>query len=192
MPSLPEQDNVIFHEMMTHPALFTHPCPREVVIIDENTSGIHEQTLKHAGVHVTHYHANQGDQWIRDIAPGSLDILIIASPHNSILLPEYFNLLNTHGILVQQAESLFHTDSIKLLHQHLITAKFRDVHTLHFPQPNFPSGWRTALMAIKQSGFKRPREKDIFNKSFRTHYYNLDTHKAALALPEFLKEVMVS
>jgi len=30
---LTARDNFIYHEMMSHPALFTHPDPREVVII---------------------------------------------------------------------------------------------------------------------------------------------------------------
>ena len=35
-------------------------------------------------------------------------------------------------------------------------------------------------------------EKDIFNKSFSTRFYNLDVHKAAFALPEFMRIELVS
>jgi len=51
-----------------------------------------------------------------------------------------------------------------------------------------PSGSRTAIMAIKTGTFKRIREKDIYNKPFATKFYNFDMHKAALALPEFVRE----
>jgi hypothetical protein len=45
------------------------------------------------------------------------------------------------------------------------------------------------MMATKCPIFPRIREKDIYNKTFVTRYYNFDTHKAACVLPEFVKEV---
>jgi len=47
---LTARDNFIYHEMMTHPALFTHPDPRQVVIIGGGDCGTLREVLKHEGV----------------------------------------------------------------------------------------------------------------------------------------------
>jgi spermidine synthase len=44
------RDNFLYHEMMSHPALFTHPDPRRVVIIGGGDCGTLREVLKHPGV----------------------------------------------------------------------------------------------------------------------------------------------
>ncbi len=44
------RDNFLYHEMMTHPALFTHPDPQRVVIIGGGDCGSLREVLKHPGV----------------------------------------------------------------------------------------------------------------------------------------------
>lgn len=43
-------DNFIYHEMMSHPALFSHPDPKQVLIIGGGDCGTLREVLKHAGV----------------------------------------------------------------------------------------------------------------------------------------------
>ncbi len=45
-----DRDNFIYHEMMSHPALFAHPCPRKVLIIGGGDCGTLREVLKHPGV----------------------------------------------------------------------------------------------------------------------------------------------
>ncbi|MGH8160959.1 MAG: polyamine aminopropyltransferase [Gammaproteobacteria bacterium] len=47
---LSDRDNFVYHEMMTHPALFTHAAPRRVVIIGGGDCGSLAEVLKHEGV----------------------------------------------------------------------------------------------------------------------------------------------
>jgi len=44
---LTDRDNFIYHEMISHPALFTHPNPRQVVIIGGGDCGTLHEVLKH-------------------------------------------------------------------------------------------------------------------------------------------------
>src|SRR5690606_10220828 len=44
------RDNFLYHEMMSHPALFTHPDPRRVVIIGGGDCGTLREVLRHPGV----------------------------------------------------------------------------------------------------------------------------------------------
>jgi len=43
-------DNFIYHEMMTHTALLTHPCPKRVAIIGGGDCGCLKEVLKHPAV----------------------------------------------------------------------------------------------------------------------------------------------
>ena len=41
------RDNFIYHEMMSHPALFTHPNPKKVIIVGGGDCGTLREVLKH-------------------------------------------------------------------------------------------------------------------------------------------------
>ncbi|OYY72982.1 MAG: spermidine synthase [Gammaproteobacteria bacterium 28-57-27] len=43
-------ENFVYHEMLSHPALFTHPTPKDVVIIGGGDCGTLSEVLKHPGV----------------------------------------------------------------------------------------------------------------------------------------------
>jgi len=47
---LTERDNFLYHEMLTHPALFTHPDPKRVLIIGGGDCGTLREVLKHPGI----------------------------------------------------------------------------------------------------------------------------------------------
>ena len=102
------RDNFLYHEMMSHPVLFTHPNPKKVWIIGGGDCGTLREVLKHPGVEqavqididerVTRLaeiyfpelcesnsdpRANlkfiDGIQWVKDAAPNSVDIIIVDS-----------------------------------------------------------------------------------------------------------------
>jgi spermidine synthase len=50
---LTSRDNFIYHEMMTHPALFTHPDPKNIVVIGGGDCGCVKEILKHPVKSVT-------------------------------------------------------------------------------------------------------------------------------------------
>ena len=47
---LTSRDNFLYHEMIAHPALFTHPDPKRVVIIGGGDCGTLREVLKHGRV----------------------------------------------------------------------------------------------------------------------------------------------
>lgn len=102
------RDNFLYHEMMSHPALFTHADPTRVLIIGGGDCGTLREVLKHDGVervwqvdideavtrlseiHFPELCASNGDpraeilfadgiKWVRDAADASLDIIIVDS-----------------------------------------------------------------------------------------------------------------
>ncbi|EKD73969.1 MAG: hypothetical protein ACD_45C00123G0003 [uncultured bacterium] len=205
MDSLFERDITIYHEMMSHVPLFAHRNPRKIAILNDPDRGIEQEVLKHPTVtevwqiaQTKHDHTSKDprvkdcygtfSQCLKRLKPESLDIVIINNHPLPPHINHYFKLLSAEGILIQQSDSPFKLHALKSMQQDILTAGFYDVLPLHFPQPSYTSGWRSAMMATKHGTIKRPREKDIFNKPFSTCYYNLDVHKAAFALPEFMRK----
>ncbi len=103
-----DRDNFIYHEMMSHPALFTHADPRRVLIIGGGDCGTLREVLKHKSVElaeqveldervtrvsekyfpelcVSNNDARaklrfaDGIKWVADAAPGSYDVIIVDS-----------------------------------------------------------------------------------------------------------------
>ncbi|MEQ1530160.1 MAG: polyamine aminopropyltransferase [Methylococcales bacterium] len=102
------RDNFFYHEMISHPGLFTHPNPKRVWIIGGGDCGTLREVLKHPGVEqavqididerVTRLaeiyfpelcESNNdpradlkfidGIKWVKDAAPNSVDIIIVDS-----------------------------------------------------------------------------------------------------------------
>jgi spermidine synthase len=227
---LTSRDNFLYHEMMTHPALFTHRDPRKVAIVGGGDCGTLKEVLKHPGVEeawqveiderVTrvseeyfpelcesntdpraNFFFGDGIQWIRDIAPDSLDIIIIDStdpvgPAEGLFALDFYRdcmlALRDGGIVVQQSESpLLHTNTIiKNIHDDMKKAGFDHVCTLPFPQPVYPTGWWSCTMAGKEKPVVYFREEDADQRPFVTRYYNADIHRGALAMPQFMVDVL--
>lgn len=199
-----ELDNFFYHEMMVHPALFTHPAPEKMAIIGPDTNGILAEALKHARVreiccldpHLNPpddkrvQHFNEDTQtWLTRCPEKSYDVIIQTQTNNEEF-KHFYRILEPEGILVIPCStSLLDPTTIIALHQKLKDAGFLAFQTLNFAQPSHPTGWRLLIMAAKHSTFRLIREKEVFNRSFTTRYYNYDVHKAALALPEFVKHL---
>lgn len=227
---LTSRDNFLYHEMMSHPVLFTHPEPRRVLIIGGGDCGTLSEVLKHPNVELAQQvdideqvtrlaekyfpelcknnndpraelHFDDGIKWVRDAKTGFYDVIIVDStdpvgPGEVLFTPEFFS--NCHralaedGLLVQQSESpLLHADSIiKPMHINMRKAGFQSTQTLNFPQPCYPSGWWSCTMAGKTEKIPEIRSDSVENKGFINHYYNIDIHRASVALPEFLKSML--
>lgn len=102
------RDNFFYHEMMSHPVLYTHPDPKTIWIIGGGDCGTLKEVLKHPTVeHVVQIDIDErvtrlaeiyfpelcesnndpradlkfidGIKWVKDAEPGSVDIIIVDS-----------------------------------------------------------------------------------------------------------------
>ncbi len=99
------RDNFIYHEMMSHPVLFTHPDPKSVLIIGGGDCGTLREVLKHPVKQVTQVELDErvtrvaeqffpelcasnndpratlcfadGIQWVKDAKAESHDVIIV-------------------------------------------------------------------------------------------------------------------
>lgn len=105
---LTSRDNFLYHEMMSHPVLYTHPKPQAAVIIGGGDCGTLREVLKHNEIsevwqveideRVTklaeqyfpelctanndpraHFYFGDGIKWIEEKPPQSCDIIIVDS-----------------------------------------------------------------------------------------------------------------
>ncbi len=227
---LTSRDNFTYHEMMAHPALFTHPQPREVLIIGGGDCGMLREVLKHPGVrHCVQVDIDEGVtraareffpelcsanddpraelrfedgiQYIKDLQDGQLDVVIVDStdpvgPAEGLFGEAFFRdvyrALGEDGLLVQQSESpILHVDSLlRELHHAMRGAGFTRVATLQFPVVSYPTGWWSATMAAKGGDLTRFRETEARTAGFETQYYSADTHRGALAVPPFCRDLL--
>jgi spermidine synthase len=103
-----DRDNFVYHEMMSHPALFTHPNPKRVLIIGGGDCGTLREVLKHPTVELAEQAEldervtrvaeqffpelceknsdprarllfTDGIQWVADAKPDSYDVIIVDS-----------------------------------------------------------------------------------------------------------------
>ncbi len=224
---LTARDNFFYHEMMSHPALFSHNDPKRIVIIGGGDCGTLREVLRHDSVnHVLQVEIDErvtrlseqffpelcelnedpradflfgdGIEWMTDANDDSVDIIIVDSTDpigpavglfNTPFYTQCHRVLTASGIMVQQSESpLIHQDILASMRKNMHTAGFDQVHTLCFPQPTYPTGYWSATMARKgAAGLQAFREDAARSRPFETRYYNADTHRAALAVPEFMK-----
>jgi len=223
------RDNFLYHEMMSHPALFTHARAKRVVIIGGGDCGTLREVLKHEEVeHAVQVEIDErvtrlaeqyfpelcesnkdpraellfidGIKYMAEQEPESIDLIIVDSTDpvgpaeglfNADFYASCYRALRPSGILVQQSESpLVHLDLIKTMRTAMRVADFNAVKTLTFPQPLYPTGWWSCTMARKGADLSGFRERGASTKQFDTRYYNVDMHKAALALPEFMREAL--
>ena len=225
---LTARDNFLYHEMISHPALFTHANPEHVVIIGGGDCGTLREVLKHPGVRkavqcdIDEQVTRMAEKWfpelcdanndpraelmfddgiayMQNVAPGSLDIVIVDSTDpvgpaeglfNKAFYASCFRALKDDGILIQQSESpLMQLALIQAMRDEMGKAGFTTFKTLPFPQPCYPTGWWSVTLARKGGGFDF-READARAKAFKTRYYTPDLHRGVLVAPPFVAEVL--
>jgi len=105
---LTQRDNFLYHEMMAHPVLFTHPDPKRVLIIGGGDCGTLREVLRHPSIEKVEQvdidegvtraaeiffpelcesnsdaraalHFTDGLKWVKQATAGSYDIIIVDS-----------------------------------------------------------------------------------------------------------------
>lgn len=224
------RDNFFYHEMMAHAPLYTHPAPREVVIIGGGDCGTLREVLRHpeltravqcdideqvtrmAEKYFPELCESNGDPratvmfddgiaYMANAAPESIDVIIVDSTDpvgpaeglfNRAFYANCLKALRPDGLLVQQSESplaLMHL--ILEMRDAMRDAGFKDFRVLPFPQPCYPTGWWSCLIASKQPrDLTQFRKADAAAKSFDTQYYTAEVHQGALAMPPMLARAL--
>ncbi|GGK25189.1 polyamine aminopropyltransferase [Caldalkalibacillus thermarum] len=219
-----DKDEFVYHEMMSHVPLFTHPRPKKVLVVGGGDGGTIREVLKHPSVEKTVLVEIDGQvieyskKFLPNIA-GELD-----NPRVEVLVDDGFMHIHQHRneydvILVDSTEPVgpatklfergFYRGIFEALtdeglfvaqtdnpwfHGDLIRKVFADVKEI-FPItrlytcniPTYPSGLWTFTIGSKQHD---PLKASLPEQlAFETRYYTPEVHKAAFALPKFVKDL---
>jgi spermidine synthase len=143
-----------------------------------------------------------GIQWMKSATPGSIDLIIIDStdpvgPAEGLFGKRFYldciKALKPDGMLVQQSESpLLHLELIGEMHSAMREAGFARTHLFHYPQVIYPSGWWSGSIATKTKAPLCERLDDKAIARLEARFYNAATHRAAFALPTYVREALES
>jgi len=216
-----EKDEFFYHEMLVHPALMSHPRPRDVLIIGGGDGGTLREVLRHRvrravlveidgrvieacrryfpglaasfGNRRAEVVVDDGNRFIRETDRRFDAILVDSSDPvgpSAVLHRKAFYLglkrcLRPGGIIAAQAGApLFHLGHLRRKRAFL---KELFAFALYYvgPVPTYPGGlWCYAFLSDRVDPMKGLRG----NVPRNLKYYNADVHRAAFALPEFLKD----
>ncbi|QBQ54345.1 polyamine aminopropyltransferase [Nitrosococcus wardiae] len=143
------------------------------------------------------FHFGDGIRFVAEAPANSVDVIIIDStdpigPAEGLFQAPFYSdcrrLLGDRGVLVHQSESpLLHLNLLNKMRAEMKKGGFPQVRTLTYPQCVYPSGWWSATLAGDSVAWFR--EQEAAAKTFSTRYYNVDIHRASLAVPEFLRQI---
>lgn len=146
---------------------------------------------------VTLYYED-GLRFVRNII-NCYDLIIVDStdpfgPGEGLFTKEFygncFNALTDDGILINQHESPFYTnDQLAMMRTHRrINSVFKNAFIYQAHIPTYPSGHWLFGYASKKRGVMPDMSWNMLG--IKTRYYNLDLHRGAFAIPNYVKELL--
>jgi spermidine synthase len=223
-----DNDNNAYNEMITHVPLFSHPSPKQVLIIGGGDCGALTEVLKHPEVErctmceidemvveiskkhfpqltsgLTDPRANvmfaDGKKFIEE-TDQKFDLIILdlsdpVGPAADLFQKEFHQAcrarLNDDGIMVAQTESPYHNqETTRALHRNLGEVfPLAKMYTCFMPI--YPSAlWSFAFCSHGLDPIADFDQNRYDKLNLETGYYNSETHRAAFALPQFIRKLI--
>lgn len=216
-----EKDEHFYHEMLVHPAMMSHPRPREVLVIGGGDGGALREVLRYPvkrallveidarvievcrelfpglaasfGDPRAEIAVDDGNRYVRQ-TDRRFDIIVVDSSdpvgpsailHQGRFFGALKRCLRPGGVITAQAgDPLFCLDHLKKKRRFL-RKLFRFAPYYFGPVPTYPGGlWCYAFLSDRIDPLRVYRRRP----PKKLKYYNPDVHRAAFAMPEFLKE----
>ena len=227
-----DKDEFVYHEMMTHIPLCTHPNPKTVLVIGGGDGGIVREIGKHSQIkqidlveidpavisaaklflpksalgfketRLTVYNED-GAQFVKS-RPNVYDLIIIDAPdpigaatslYSKTFYKKCFNALKNDGILTTHAETPSFKKELKILRSiyKKFNAVFPIVELFTASIPSYSIGiWCFIFCSKAYHPLDDFKETRIQAKKNTYQYYNASIHRAAFALPTFLRNEIQS
>ena len=229
-----QQDEYVYHEMISHIPMQSHPDPKRVLVIGGGDGGVVREILRYEGLEEVvmveidkmvidaskeflpeiasefgnprlSLHVADGIEYVNGSKDEAFDIVIVDStdpvgPAEGLFTPEFYSsvkrILKPGGIMVTQSESpRFNAKVFREIFDCYKDIYGNDkVHCYFAYIPTYPSGMWSFSFSSKGDihpleGFDHARAES-FATQHGLRYYNGDIHRAAFALPGFVKTLL--
>jgi len=215
-----EKDEFFYHEMLTHPALITHPDPQKVLVIGGGDGGVLKEVLRYPiekaqlveidpqviEVSMKYFPwlksctkdrrvqiVNADGKIFLQNSDQTFDVILVDSsepvgPSVSLHEETFYQALKArlaaHGVACLQLGSPFYHLEAIIKTNAVLNGLFKIARLYTAPVPTYPGGlWCYSFLSDKLNPLAIKRNPPVGLK-----YFSQDIHKAAFALPNFLKE----
>lgn len=219
-----ERDEFFYHEMLTHPALITHPDPQKVLVIGGGDGGVLKEVLRYPikkaqlveidpqVIKVSRKYFPWLESCLKDRrveivnvdgkiflqnSDQAFDVILVDSsepvgPSVSLHEESFYQALKARlagygAACLQMGSPFYHLEAI-LRTNAILNGLFQITRLYTAPVPTYPGGlWCYSFLSDKLDPLVIER-----NPPDGLVYFNPDVHRAAFALPNFLKEKLKS
>ena len=188
-------------------ARYNHIERIDMVEIDERVVRLSEQYLPVTASVLSadpriHLYFEDGVAFVKNKGNATYDLILVDSTDpigpgeglfSRAFYEDCFRILSKDGILINQHESPFFEDYQKEMRRShkRIKELFPIASVYSFSQPIYPSGFWLFGFASKTYHPIKDHKPEIWETfGLKTRYYNSDLHKAAFALPTYVKEAL--
>lgn len=229
-----ENDEYVYHEMIAHVPMLTHPKPQKVLVIGGGDGGTVREVLKHDTVEevvmveidervieASKQHLpsiakgfnddrlrliiDDGIKYVQQSPSDTFDLVIVDStdpigPAEGLFSEDFYRdmyrILNDQGIMVTQSESpRFNVDVYKEVYttfKRIFGPELVFSYLVYIP--TYPTGMWSFSFSSK--GDTHPwyhlddEQAWQFTRKHELQYYNPEVHRAAFALPNFVRQMI--
>ncbi len=218
-----DADEFVYHEMIAHVPLHTHPNPHSVLVVGGGDGGAVREVLKHPSVERVvlaeiddrvvetakeyfpaiaqgltdprvELQIGDGIRYVQD-HPDEFDVILVDStdpvgPAVGLFQESFYQFisraLKDDGIMVAQSESPFANQKIVRSMVQIANHVFPQAFLYLASIPTYPTGLWSFTLGTKKY---HPLENLQPSRVEDTRYYSNDVHRAAFALPPFVRQL---
>ena len=218
-----DADEFVYHEMIAHVPLHTHPNPHSVLVVGGGDGGAVREVLKHPSVERVvlaeiddrvvetakeyfpaiaqgltdprvELQIGDGIRYVQD-HPDEFDVILVDStdpvgPAVGLFQESFYQsisrALKDDGIMVAQSESPFAKQKIVRSMVQIANRVFPQAFLYLASIPTYPTGLWSFTLGTKKY---HPLENLQPSRVEDTRYYSNDVHRAAFALPPFVRQL---
>ena len=218
-----DADEFVYHEMIAHVPLHTHPNPHSVLVVGGGDGGAVREVLKHPSVERVvlaeiddrvvetakeyfpaiaqgltdprvELQIGDGIRYVQD-HPDEFDVILVDStdpvgPAVGLFQESFYQFisraLKDDGIMVAQSESPFANQKIVRSMVQIANRVFPQAFLYLASIPTYPTGLWSFTLGTKKY---HPLENLQPSRVEDTRYYSNDVHRAAFALPPFVRQL---
>ncbi len=221
-----ERDEFVYHEMIAHVPLFTHPGAERVLVIGGGDGGTAREVLRHRGVKACRM--VEIDEMVVDACrkfipqtAGCLDdprleltiadavkfvaetderfdVVLVDStdpigPAKPLFEEDFYRslrrVLNEGGVVVSQGESPFYEGEAQKMLLGTLNKVFDHAHIYNFTNMTYPGGlWSFTFASDGPCPMRDLDPERVARSGIDFKYYSPEVHRAAFALPQFMRD----